>query len=55
MLNLGLVDDRVGTLFCGPKALGSTLHQKCNKWSSGEEHGTKFIWGKVSEPPAFPV
>lgn len=33
----------VGVFFCGPKALGSTLHNKCNQYS---EPGFSFVWGK---------
>lgn len=29
-----------------PKALGSVLHTQCNKWSSGNDEGVKFVWGK---------
>ncbi|KAF2466750.1 uncharacterized protein BDR25DRAFT_236590 [Lindgomyces ingoldianus] len=32
-----------GVFFCGPKALGSTLHVKCNMYS---EPGFNFVWGK---------
>ncbi|KAF2267669.1 hypothetical protein CC78DRAFT_65147 [Lojkania enalia] len=32
-----------GVFFCGPKALGSTLHIKCNMYS---EPGFSFVWGK---------
>ncbi|KAJ4290873.1 hypothetical protein N0V90_010069 [Kalmusia sp. IMI 367209] len=32
-----------GVFFCGPKALGSTLHIKCNMYS---EPGFNFVWGK---------
>ena len=28
-------------VFCGPKALGSTLHNKCNQYS---EPGFSFVW-----------
>lgn len=35
-----------GVMFCGPQPIGSTLHQMCNKWSSGEQEGTKFVYGK---------
>ncbi|KAF8536028.1 ferric reductase NAD binding domain-containing protein [Trichophaea hybrida] len=31
----------VGVFFCGPKALGSTLHVKCNQYS---EPGFSFVW-----------
>jgi len=37
---------RIGTLFCGPKTLGSSLHKMCNKWSSVEKEGTKFVYMK---------
>jgi len=30
-----------GVFFCGPKALGSTLHVKCNQYS---EPGFSFVW-----------
>ncbi|KAM0751200.1 NADPH oxidase B [Meredithblackwellia eburnea MCA 4105] len=33
-----------GVFFCGPKALGHTLHLKCNENSTAD--GVKFIWGK---------
>lgn len=33
-------------MFCGPKALGSTLHRMCNRYSEGKEDGTRFAWGK---------
>lgn len=33
----------IGVFFCGPKALGSTLHVKCNQYS---EPGCSFVWGK---------
>ncbi|KAI5793781.1 ferric reductase NAD binding domain-containing protein [Peziza echinospora] len=33
----------VGVFFCGPKPLGSTLHNKCNEYS---EPGFSFVWGK---------
>ncbi|KAL8283846.1 hypothetical protein RQP46_005278 [Phenoliferia psychrophenolica] len=36
----------VGTFFCGPKALGSQLHEECNKNTDGRKEGTKFVWGK---------
>ncbi|GAA5862451.1 hypothetical protein JCM8547_002069 [Rhodosporidiobolus lusitaniae] len=36
----------VGTFFCGPKALGSTLHKACNKYTSAKAGGTRFFWGK---------
>ncbi|CAG8718240.1 3648_t:CDS:2, partial [Ambispora leptoticha] len=36
----------IGTFFCGPKALGKTLHNKCNLWSQGFEDGTRFYYGK---------
>jgi NADPH oxidase 2 len=32
-----------GVFFCGPKALGSQLHVKCNMYS---EPGFNFVWGK---------
>ncbi|KAF2814222.1 uncharacterized protein BDZ99DRAFT_379956 [Mytilinidion resinicola] len=32
-----------GVFFCGPKPLGSVLHQKCNMYS---EPGFNFVWGK---------
>ncbi|KAL1984581.1 hypothetical protein VTN96DRAFT_8883 [Rasamsonia emersonii] len=32
-----------GVFFCGPKALGSQLHIKCNMYS---EPGFQFVWGK---------
>ncbi|GAA5830999.1 hypothetical protein JCM11251_005105 [Rhodosporidiobolus azoricus] len=35
----------VGTFFCGPKALGSTLHKMCNKYTSTKD-GVRFFWGK---------
>lgn len=35
-----------GVFFCGPKVLGSTLHQQCNKWTDGRDDGVKFVWGK---------
>ncbi|GAA5973640.1 hypothetical protein JCM11641_005057 [Rhodosporidiobolus odoratus] len=39
-------DTDVGSFFCGPKALGSTLHKMCNKYTSAMEGGTRFFWGK---------
>jgi len=33
----------VGVFFCGPKPLGSQLHNKCNEYS---EPGFSFVWGK---------
>ncbi|GAA5884856.1 hypothetical protein JCM6882_007126 [Rhodosporidiobolus microsporus] len=35
----------VGTFFCGPKALGSTLHKMCNKHTNTAK-GVRFFWGK---------
>jgi hypothetical protein len=32
-----------GVFFCGPKALGSILHIKCNQYSGPD---FKFLWGK---------
>ncbi|DAA76779.1 TPA_exp: Uncharacterized protein A8136_7008 [Trichophyton benhamiae CBS 112371] len=32
-----------GVFFCGPKALGSVLHVKCNMYS---EPGFNFVWGE---------
>ena len=32
-----------GVFFCGPKILGSVLHQKCNMYS---DPTFKFVWGK---------
>lgn len=39
-----------GVFFCGPKALGHTLHLQCNKWTDTREQGTQFVWGKASVP-----
>ncbi|KAH8913816.1 hypothetical protein BT69DRAFT_1233994, partial [Atractiella rhizophila] len=35
-----------GVFFCGPRALGSTLHQMCNKWTNTGDDATRFFWGK---------
>jgi len=32
-----------GVFYCGPRALGSTLHIKCNQYSDSD---MKFRWGK---------
>ncbi|CAG8478625.1 10071_t:CDS:2 [Ambispora gerdemannii] len=37
----------IGTFFCGPKALGKQLHNKCNLWTQGFEEGTRFFYGKA--------
>lgn len=34
-----------GVFFCGPKALGHTLHVKCNQYSE-PSRGWRFVWGK---------
>ena len=34
---------QAGVFFCGPKGLGSQLHQKCNIYS---QPGFEFVWGK---------
>lgn len=36
----------VGVFFCGPSALGSTLHVKSNEYSSAGSEGTRFVFGK---------
>jgi len=36
----------VGVFFCGPKVLGHTLHINCNKYTSGEQGATRFVYGK---------
>ena len=40
-----------GVFFCGPKALGSQLHVKCNMYSEpdrgeGKGRGFRFVYGK---------
>ena len=35
----------VGVFYCGPKALGSSLHIKCNEHSQ-DDSGTQFVFGK---------
>lgn len=35
-----------GCFFCGPKALSSTLHLKCNMYSEPGRGGFRFIYGK---------
>ena len=32
--------------WCDIQAVSSTLHKMCNKWSSGGDDGTRFIYGK---------
>lgn len=32
-----------GVFFCGPKALGSSLHVKCNEFSDPD---WSYVWGK---------
>lgn len=36
----------VGVFFCGPAPLGSTLHLKCNAFSTAGSEGTRFVFGK---------
>lgn len=38
-----------GVFFCGPKALGSQLHVKCNMYSEPSrdaKRSFRFVWGK---------
>ncbi|BGP13351.1 hypothetical protein JCM10213_005803 [Rhodosporidiobolus nylandii] len=39
-------DTDVGTFFCGPKTLGSSLHGMCNKYTNSKMCGTRFFWAK---------
>ncbi|GAA6056169.1 hypothetical protein JCM3770_004241 [Rhodotorula araucariae] len=36
----------VGTFFCGPEALSSTLHKACTQFTSAEKNGTRFVFSK---------
>ncbi|XP_054753137.2 cytochrome b-245 heavy chain-like [Lytechinus pictus] len=36
----------IGMFFCGPKSLSTILHQNCNKFTSDESDGTRFVYYK---------
>ena len=36
----------IGVFFCGPKALSTTIHKACDRWTETTENGTRFFYGK---------
>lgn len=40
------IDERIGVFFCGPKEMSRQLNRMCNKHSSLDRLGTRFIFNK---------
>lgn len=40
------IDERIGVFFCGPKEMSRQLNRMCNKHSSLDQLGTRFIFNK---------